>query len=673
MDTNVDLNESYSKVGIIEVNGLKSDDIFNTSNRNNFHIHGGYVSNSNINTLHGSKVYSLIGGDLGINKNSNVYYSSIDMIKNTNMSVNDIDKILKKYPDIFTNPSSKLRNSLDYMVENGVKIVNLSLGYDFFANINKNEDDNVNKIDNLLRNNSELRKFENLYEEFYTLHWLAKIKKFLDVNDLKLDLDDIIDFYNKKYGLTVIAAAGNEGEVYSNIKKCIENIAKYKNLNNMLNSIKKTIEKLHSSKYTTENERILMLYMLNLSKQIELEKYKYDDIFSKVLNTNYNFENKLIEKYDSFIKKTIGNNVIYVGSVGDDLKPSPFSTFTDFENDNLPFVSSYGEQLTNSPRRYTSNWNINNKLDYYQTSAGTSFSAPVITGLISRLQQQFKRTFTLSELKTLLAFGSQISEYNLNTHIIRNGDNDNDYKSEEHINSGLKYGIRRKNNSFSKIGFGVPNYEIIQKNISENRLKKLRIDEENIKNDNFEIELDKWEIENDSRYSAVISYTNLNPLDDKNGLLWTALNNNNLNEKYWDFIIYFKNNLKNFDLLNIVANFDYTVDYQDWIDPYEYYPESIEDSATRKSASNTSSTEKIWIDMPIYGQDDALWMDNAHCYITLELLKELKNLYNSYSNETTIDEKISWDECKKIFIKYFNSLDVTYIISTTSINEKRGS
>ncbi|MFV8418430.1 S8 family serine peptidase [Mycoplasma sp. VS299A] len=673
------LNDSYSKVGIIEINGLKKTDIINTkTNADNFHVHGGFVSeNSKTTTWHGSKVYSLIGADLGVNENANVFYSSFDMINQSGISNAEKQKILSKYPDIEWNVYSQLKNSLDYMVENGVKVVNLSLGIKFLVNsLSKKSLNTLNEIENYFINYKSSSDSENITSPLEDLYWLKNISHIMQ-NDLSNNpkLDEILDFYNKKYGIVAIVAAGNDGEIYKKLKDHIKSLTNYKDLKDLYRKAaqelmrKSAMNGLLSTDYTR----------LQISEKL-LDELSYDVVengnrLENIMSTlKLNPEKKykaVIDKFTEILKTTIGNNVIYVASVGEKMRPSEFSTFAMFENDNLPLVSSYGESIktdTNS-RQYPKDSNLNSLIKYYYNSQGTSFSAPIITGMISLLQQIFHRTFTLSEIKALLAYSSQIYDYNLNMYT------DSGYDYEWYIKNSHRYGVRRKNNSFSKIGFGVPSFRKMYNVIKNNKLKKINVTANNFDNDNekFEFSSNSYSYQSSSRYTMVVAYDNINPVNDKNGFLWYLANKKDISEKYWDFLMYCTKNLKNQDILNLNAMFSYHIYYQNWFDYYDYYPEETSKTTHSVSNSNTSSVEKVWIDMPVYGQDDEMYMDDYEGYISFIYLKALKEVYDNYANQKIeIDEKISWEECKEIFAEYINSLDITYIINTDYIDAKRG-
>ncbi|MHA3826056.1 S8 family serine peptidase [Mycoplasma sp. BRA285] len=670
-DLNFDLNESYSKVGIIEVNGIKKSDIINTKiNSHNFHVHGDFISEySNTNTMHGSKVYSLIGSDLGVNNNANVYYSSLDMI---NSIKNDSEKqnIFNKYPDINQNIYSKIKNSLDYMVANDVKIVNLSLGPKLLSySQDKNIDFEVlNSIENNFINTQNFIAKDNTYPEIAETYWLLNISKILNLDlNSGSKLDEILDFYNKKYGISVIAAAGNDGEIYSNITKYIQKLKKYKSLDSLINSIKWQIKSSWRSNDLNE-----WIHLNNLLDVVNANKNSLSHIITSV-NKDDNLAKNVISKYNKFIENTIGNNVVYVASVNDSMKPSKFSTFAMSENDNLPFVSSYGEapklNSDETLKEKSSDSKLNSLINYYLTSEGTSFSAPIITGMISLLQQSLNRTFSMAEIKALLAYSSQIKEYNLNTYT------NSDYDEVYYIKNDFNYGVRRKNNSFSKIGFGVPDYRKMYQIVKNGQLKKFKIDFNSINDKTFTYKIpeNEYEYNNSSRYSIVLSYDKINPVNDKKGFLWYLSNKNDESGKYFDFLIYCSKNIKDFDILNLKAEFDYTVYYQNWFDYYNYYPEEISRSKKSISNSNTSSVEKIWIDMPVYERDNAIFMDDYSVYISIVFLNELYRIYSDYKNQNDyLDDIITWEECKNIFIEYINSLDITYIIGTDYFIAKRG-
>ncbi|MFV8478682.1 S8 family serine peptidase [Mycoplasma sp. B6400] len=677
LDSNYDLTESYSKVGIIELNGLKKSDIINTKvDLDNFHIHGGFIDeSSNNNTSHGSKVYSLVSSDFGVNDNANVYYSNLNVISQSNISSEEKQKILSKYPDIETNVYSQLKNSLDYMVKNGVKVANLSLGWNLLgSSVSDNELDTLSKIEDYLINNKSINNSDTKDSPVADLYWLNKIYKIQNFSGISnLMLDEILDYYNKKYGITVIAAAGNDGTLYSDLKYYMGRLAKYKNFNDLLLQVNIEAIKMRftmTNKMNNTNMSIMLNAIIELATSSNRNSENLNNLISMIKSNEKESYQRILEKYNDVIKTTIGNNIIYVGSVGEKMRPSEFSTFTTFENDNLPLISSFGEAIkkeTNSGvQRYSSNDHINSLIEYYYSTEGTSFSAPIITGMISLLQQIFHKTFTLAEIKALLAYSAQISEHNLNMYT------DDEYSSDWYIKNSHRYGVRRKNNSFSKIGFGVPDFRKMYNAVKHNNLRKIKVTDAdfNINGENFEF--DDYPYESSARYTIVVSYNNINPVNDKNGFLWYLARKKDSSEKYWDFLMYCMNNLKNKDILNLDAVFSYHTFYQNWFDYYNYYPEESDGTTHSRSNSNTASIEKVWIDMPVYGQDDEMYMKDYNAYISFVFLNELKRVYDNYmKQESELDERMTWEECKQIMVDYINSLDITYIITTDYINDPR--
>ncbi|MFV8475849.1 hypothetical protein [Mycoplasma sp. 1932B] len=94
-----------------------------------------------------------------------------------------------------------------------------------------------------------------------------------------------------------------------------------------------------------------------------------------------------------------------------------------------------------------------------------------------------------------------------------------------------------------------------------NKLKKINVSANNFDNDNekFEFSSNSYSYKSSSRYTMVVAYDNINPVNDKNGFLWYLANKKDISKKYWDFLMYCTKNLKNQDILNLNAMFSYHI------------------------------------------------------------------------------------------------------------------
>ncbi|MFV8515596.1 hypothetical protein [Mycoplasma sp. Z244B] len=94
-----------------------------------------------------------------------------------------------------------------------------------------------------------------------------------------------------------------------------------------------------------------------------------------------------------------------------------------------------------------------------------------------------------------------------------------------------------------------------------NKLKKINVSANNFDNDNekFEFSSNSYSYKSSSRYTMVVAYDNINPVNDKNGFLWYIANKKDISEKYWDFLMYSTRNIKNQDILNFNAMFSYHI------------------------------------------------------------------------------------------------------------------
>ncbi|WP_029905782.1 S8 family serine peptidase [Mycoplasmopsis opalescens] len=393
------------KVGIIDNEHVDFGQIIQPKNSNlKYKTFSGTNEDFSERTEHSTKVASFIGGVSGINPYAELY--SFGKTK-------DMDDLIKK---------------LNWAVQEGVKVINISMGPDlsFLKDI-------LNWID-------EFKKDEN------TEH-LIKIYQHLSTNwwPYSSKMGSIIDEYSYKYGIIFVGASGNEYDEYEQIFEKIRELHKIHPENNLLEKI----------------------YNLFLSSKAFLPTYK---------NTSF--------------------NMISVGAITPHFQlnsiinmPTHFKFTPDFN-----FISAInGFNIT---------WK-NKELEkpdiYKRNPIGTSFTSPIITGLISLLISTYHSKvdweIDTSDIKSIFALNSVYAKNYTGVSKIFTDEMDK-------YNRGGKKRLT---------GYGMPNWVKIRK-FFENKNKKNKwssIDfEENYYGDNLQTKVlkDFIDIQPQSRYRLALSW-----------------------------------------------------------------------------------------------------------------------------------------------------------------------
>nr|WP_318023629.1 S8 family serine peptidase [Mycoplasmopsis agalactiae] len=161
------------------------------------------------------------------------------------------------------------------------------------------------------------------------------------------------------------------------------------------------------------------------------------------------------------------DGIISVGAVNWKNIVTNFSSYAKNRYGSYPLISAYGDTLMNdkagllksyyhrnnyseiekyieSPKN---NKEFKNKMFYMINFNGTSKSAPMITGIISRLQSKLQQELSIEDVKLMLASSATYSKTKASWY---------SSSSFDRITSPDEYW--RRNNAKNKTGFGIPKY-----------------------------------------------------------------------------------------------------------------------------------------------------------------------------------------------------------------------
>ncbi|WP_426461566.1 S8 family serine peptidase [Mycoplasma hafezii] len=518
---NIDLNSNFNKVGIIELADQKFDNNL-YSTKNNFHINyvGNLTSTTNEDNLrHVSAVASIIGTDLGINPNANIFYAKSPYGKEEKLKL------------------------LSTLKDKGVNIVNMSIGYPYryykWSDLNEKRrdlltDEKLKKILDLVTLNNMITEINNnphLYEDL--TNWKT-----------------VIDSFTKTHNMIFVISSGNSWDEHMRFVKIADriknNIDEYKQIyvnyfgnSNEKSNILSSLEKIKAKKTTKDNSELTII-----DSEIAKKLWEKDNA-----NIRKGIDS-LVDFFRNLFNIPASENAIYVGAVDYNNRPTNFTQFDNLQSIN-PLVSAYGESYwkddvfigkklnPEAKREYKieklkkiiiSNPNVQknpiiNQLLYTLDFNGTSMSAPMITGLLSLFQTQVKKELTINEAKILLVSSATYG----NTHTRKfNTDSINGSTTEEWW---------KKNHSKSKTGYGIPKY-FVMKNIWENKknFKNINLNTSNKK-------LSDW-MTADNKFHIQMYL----PLSPNESINWIKVTATFKNLYFSDFQRYFYNNLNKFHI-----------------------------------------------------------------------------------------------------------------------------
>nr|WP_308435522.1 S8/S53 family peptidase [Mycoplasmopsis bovis] len=177
------------------------------------------------------------------------------------------------------------------------------------------------------------------------------------------------------------------------------------------------------------------------------------------------------------------DGIITVGSVNWKNVATAFSSYAKDNYGTYPLVSAFGDTLKNDSEELTKNnyysrdyykiknyiestkdtKDFRNKMSYLFDFNGTSKAAPLITGLISRLQGELNKELSIADVKLLLTSSSNYSSTKA-------------WKSKKISFDELtsEYEYWRSNRSKNKTGFGIPKYHKMKSIFESGNIKRIR-------------------------------------------------------------------------------------------------------------------------------------------------------------------------------------------------------
>ncbi|MHA0272636.1 S8 family serine peptidase [Mycoplasma sp. 48589B] len=606
--------DDYNKVGIIDVDDINENLLI--SKDKNFTFNKLNVPYRREDS-HGEIVTSIIGTDMGINPNANIYYAGINFID--------------KNDDNALNIYSKLDKAVAYMAENNVNIVNLSLK--IFDEIISPSIDN-NRYDDFF---SKEDIYSCIKREILKLKYYNKSLSELD--SLYSRFVRILNKYAIENDMTFVVSAGNDRNTIEMLRIWLNN-----NFSSLLNDI--------------SNHRDIELFKI-LSDNMQIIK--------NIMNNDSETINKINDLNKKILKAKTNGNIIIVGSVNADNKHSEFSEYSD-EIEGYPLISAYGDYFRNDDKyindkfkreellKKIMNEKISdkmwNKAKYAQKFNGTSMSAPMITGLLSLIQSTSKKRYTVSDFKAILAASSKLADYSTSY-----GENDS---------------IRYTNMSKQRTGFGIPNYELAETFIKRDRFLDIN---RAITNYDYFLE-DDWILD-----ISNLAQDNLYKDADSSNIITLSYKNITFNEfieqykenfyskyKALSAIITYLGNKKialernnPFDL-SAVAEIEFT--YPNYYSPDYFYPETNEYTRSYSSRSKNAYVEKMIVEIyENYDDNEYENLEKLNLYIELPELKELKEVVNKMFNYSSEKERrIIFSDVKSIYFKYLESMKPSMIV-----------
>ncbi|WHO14764.1 S8 family serine peptidase [Mycoplasmopsis bovis] len=477
----------YDKVGIIEVEDINSNYLL--SQNSDFKIIRTNPYNSKSYSDHGYAVASIIGTDFGINQDASIYYTTLD----NNKIIDSIINLHKNFgirlinmslgpADIFGQIGSRTANTLNsYKTDKK---------YDDVDNDYKMSLDDIYKYRSIFYNLSKAIIYFSLYDNMHIY----------GMNDIKKQYK-AIGQYALDNNIKIIQSSGNDNDelsktmvdnnllnrpefmdngiiskqkIYDIFKKFFNSATKYWKNENYENYNKKTLAKIQP---VIDNALGNQSWTYNGN-----DRWLRDFDFSDFLDIE-NRKKKLFNSLLDWQSLRYHDGIISVGSVNWKNIATNFSSYAKDNYGSFPFISAYGNDLKNdrdelSKNKYykddydriekyikTTNDSdeFKNKISYLFDFRGTSKSAPMITGLISRLQSKLKKELSIADVKLLLAGSANYSS----TKAYKHKDFNFDQLTSE-------YEHWRHNRAKNKTGFGIPKYFKMKDIWNSDKIKTIR-------------------------------------------------------------------------------------------------------------------------------------------------------------------------------------------------------
>ncbi|ADR25000.1 S8 family serine peptidase [Mycoplasmopsis bovis] len=485
-------SSKYNKVGIVEVSDLDSNYLLSQNDQFKFIKTHYSQPNKKNDDNHGYAVTSIIGTDFGINQNASIYYTFL----------NDDDTV-------------KAVKNLYYKYD--VKLINMSLGptsiFDLVGIKTSNSNSHIssNKY-NGVETESKM-SIDTIYIYRHFFHLLSKAILYFTYEDNKniYNVRAIEDQYATigKFALEndikVIQSSGNDNDELPKIIVSNDFLNKpefMKNGNLSADKIYETFKLFFNSVMSFSQEywpdENVRSYNINLINKIQrvldnaIGGLNWE--FNKKTGwlKTFNFKEfadlemrkkKLFKGLSNWQSLRYHDGIITVGSVNWKNVATAFSSYAKDNYGTYPLVSAFGDTLKNDSEELTKNnyysrdyykiknyiestkdtKDFRNKMSYLFDFNGTSKAAPLITGLISRLQGELNKELSIADVKLLLTSSSNYSSTKA-------------WKSKKISFDELtsEYEYWRSNRSKNKTGFGIPKYHKMKSIFESGNIKRIR-------------------------------------------------------------------------------------------------------------------------------------------------------------------------------------------------------
>ncbi|MFV8473563.1 S8 family serine peptidase [Mycoplasma sp. 31_09] len=588
----IDVDSPYNRVGILEIYNSNSTYIHSSKEGFKINYYKEMAKDEKEENMHGYAVSSIIGTDVGINPDANIFYASTST-KEENDYKNYINTVLNWYKknnvNIVNLSLGPVLKNIDYNLDTVIENIS-GATHKNIVNFNNGTTDNwslesiapseYGNAINLLHNPT---KFQELIAKYKIIIMLNNFIKAVNTIKDKRILFEEINKFTKENDIIFVMSSSNINAIsnddlpaykrslykyvldfinhYEDIKKEITIIQSYFHDKRYMSLLKNKIRNLNDKKvgssrnYIEELEEIInqITFIYNHNEEISQMYDKYQTLGKRV-------NDKFGADFDNLYYSDVSDNIIYVGAVKYNNKPTEFSYFIN-DNANMPIISAYGnydfednellsEKLGNESNRKTKaekilsnstlDKNFKEHIDKLKEFAGTSMSAPMISGLLSLIQTKFQKKLSLTEAKLLLSSSSNYSSTTIEK--IYTSDFDYDVNKE----------FWKENHSKNKTGFGIPKYFIIKKLLFDSKVKSYSQDNKKISSllgsgyNNFSIlhDTDLTSFGNSERLEYTVAFNNIDWYTLLNNYFMKWTQNDNEKEIVKTLSLYIENKAK---------------------------------------------------------------------------------------------------------------------------------
>ncbi|BAW18378.1 peptidase [Mycoplasmopsis bovigenitalium] len=505
-------NADLNKVGIIELEDLDVKYLVSKDEKFKVVKETDQLSSKKYGN-HAWAVTSIIGTDIGVNPDAELYFTYL----NGRSKFSVIKEMHEKHNIKIFNLSLGYNGKPSFYTKRRFDSV-----YDSKTSKEKIADDLISRdISTNLITLKELKSAVTLAKAI-SYYLFSVNNNYFDLfisDEEMIDDHQKIDAYAAKNNLKVIMSSGNESDLYDENWLTwdfgvINNLININNddLSNFYDLMKRSLNAIFEYYFDLEDKTIKIddtetknainklteyvgdLWTLKLIIDYKNGKRSHEDNNKNYLDFDfYKFiKNKdiwktVVQSPNKIQNQNYNENIIFVGSVDIDNTITSFSSYSYKDNKLAPLVSAYGNSnrhdypviIKNNKHTHdqnsikdllfndnntlgAANKELKNKFRYLYNFSGTSKSAPLITGLLSLLQNKLNREISLAEAKLLLSASSTYASK----------------KPDPLITTDLEYKEKteffRKNRAKNKSGYGIPKFFKMLDIAQKNKIKKIQ-------------------------------------------------------------------------------------------------------------------------------------------------------------------------------------------------------